>query len=134
LTLLTWLAARYPQPQIGSILMANAYRHPPLLAKMAASLEELSGGRLILSYGAGWVGDECRGYGYPFPPLGQRIEETVEAIRVMRLLWGSGPGSFEGRYYRLENRAKHPERGPSPAGDDRGRRRALHTPRGRGTP
>jgi alkanesulfonate monooxygenase SsuD/methylene tetrahydromethanopterin reductase-like flavin-dependent oxidoreductase (luciferase family) len=53
-TLLTWLAARYPQPQIGTIVMANSYRHPPLLAKMAASLQELSGGRLILGYGAGW--------------------------------------------------------------------------------
>jgi alkanesulfonate monooxygenase SsuD/methylene tetrahydromethanopterin reductase-like flavin-dependent oxidoreductase (luciferase family) len=113
-TLLTWLAARYPEPQIGTIVMANSYRHPPLLAKMAASLQELSGGRLILGYGAGWVGDEYRGYGYPFPPLGQRIEEMVEAITVMRLLWGGGPVSFEGRYYRLENALCIPSAHPPP--------------------
>ena len=67
-TLLTWIAARHPEPLLGTIVLANSYRHPPLLAKMAASIQELSGGRLILGYGAGWAGDEYRGYGYPFPP------------------------------------------------------------------
>ena len=79
-TLLTWIAARHPEPLLGTIVLANSYRHPALLAKMAASLQELSGGRLILGYGAGWAGDEYRGYGYPFPPLAQRIEEMAEAI------------------------------------------------------
>jgi alkanesulfonate monooxygenase SsuD/methylene tetrahydromethanopterin reductase-like flavin-dependent oxidoreductase (luciferase family) len=63
-TLLSWIAARHADPLIGTIVMANSYRHPPLLAKMAASLQELSRGRLVLGYGAGWVGEEYRGYGY----------------------------------------------------------------------
>src|SRR5688572_30254678 len=52
-TILTWLAARYPQQTLSTIVMANSYRHPPLLAKMAATLQELSGGRFVLGYGAG---------------------------------------------------------------------------------
>jgi hypothetical protein len=52
-TQLTWLAARHPEPLLGHCVLANSYRHPPLLAKMAASLQALSGGRFILGYGAG---------------------------------------------------------------------------------
>ena len=66
-TELTWIAARYPGPLLGTIVLGNSYRHPPLLAKMAASLQYLSGGRFILGYGAGWAEDEYRAYGYDFP-------------------------------------------------------------------
>ena len=66
-TELTWLAARFPGPLLGTIVMANSYRHPALLAKMAASLQYLSGGRFILGYGAGWAEDEYRAYGFDFP-------------------------------------------------------------------
>ena len=66
-TELTWLAARFPEPLLGTIVMANSYRHPALLAKMAASLQYLSGGRFILGYGAGWAEDEYRAYGFDFP-------------------------------------------------------------------
>ena len=113
-TLLTWLAARYPEPLLGTIVIANSYRHPPLLAKMAASLQALSGGRLILGYGAGWMGEEYRGYGYPFPPLSRRMDEMVEGIKVMRLMWGGGPVSFEGRYYRLDGALCNPAADPHP--------------------
>ena len=113
-TLLTWIAARHPEPLLGTIVLANSYRHPPLLAKMAASLQALSGGRLILGYGAGWAGDEYRGYGYPFPPLAQRIEEMAEAIDLIRLLWQGGPVSFAGRHYRLEDALCNPAPDPPP--------------------
>jgi alkanesulfonate monooxygenase SsuD/methylene tetrahydromethanopterin reductase-like flavin-dependent oxidoreductase (luciferase family) len=113
-TLLTWLAARYPEPMVGTIVMANSYRHPPLLAKMAAGLQALSGGRLILGYGAGWVGEEYRGYGYPFPPLAERMDQMTEAIRLMRLLWTGGPVSFEGRHYRLDGALCIPAAVPPP--------------------
>jgi alkanesulfonate monooxygenase SsuD/methylene tetrahydromethanopterin reductase-like flavin-dependent oxidoreductase (luciferase family) len=113
-TLLTWIAARYPQPLLGTIVMANSYRHPPLLAKAAASLQAMSGGRVILGYGAGWVGDEYRGYGYPFPPFRQRIDEMNEAIDLMRLLWTGGPVSFAGTYYRLDAALCNPVPHPPP--------------------
>ena len=58
-TQLTWIAARYPGPLLGTIVMANNYRHPPLMAKMAATLQAFSRGRLILGYGAGWHEQEA---------------------------------------------------------------------------
>ena len=65
-TELTWIAARYATPRIGTLVMASNFRHPPLLAKMATSLQVFSRGRLILGYGAGWNEREYRAYGYDF--------------------------------------------------------------------
>jgi alkanesulfonate monooxygenase SsuD/methylene tetrahydromethanopterin reductase-like flavin-dependent oxidoreductase (luciferase family) len=113
-TLLTWIAARFPGPLVGTIVMANSYRHPPLLAKAAASLQALSGGRLVLGYGAGWVAEEYRGYGYSFPPLGRRIDEMVEAIKIIRLLWTGGPVSFSGHFYAIEEALCIPAPSPPP--------------------
>ena len=113
-TLLTWMAARFPQPMLGTIVLANSYRHPPLLAKMAASLQHLSGGRLILGYGAGWVGEEYRAYGYDFPPIRTRMEQMVEGIEVIRALWTGGPVTYEGRHYRLEDALAVPVPQPAP--------------------
>jgi alkanesulfonate monooxygenase SsuD/methylene tetrahydromethanopterin reductase-like flavin-dependent oxidoreductase (luciferase family) len=113
-TLLTWIAARFPGPLIGTIVLANSYRHPPLMAKMAASLQELSGGRVVLGYGAGWLAEEYRGYGYPFPPLGERIDQMVEAIRLIRELWTAGPVSFAGRHYQLDEALSIPAPDPPP--------------------
>jgi alkanesulfonate monooxygenase SsuD/methylene tetrahydromethanopterin reductase-like flavin-dependent oxidoreductase (luciferase family) len=113
-TQLTWIAARFPEPMLGTIVLANSYRHPPLLAKMAASLQHLSGGRLILGYGAGWVEDEYRAYGYDFPPIRTRIEQMVEGIEVIRALWTGGPVSYDGRHYRLEDALAVPVPQPVP--------------------
>jgi alkanesulfonate monooxygenase SsuD/methylene tetrahydromethanopterin reductase-like flavin-dependent oxidoreductase (luciferase family) len=113
-TQLTWIAARFPQPMLGTIVMANSYRHPPLLAKMAASLQHLSGGRFILGYGAGWVAEEYRAYGYEFPPIRTRIEQMVEGIEVIRALWTGGPVTYEGQHYRLEDALAVPVPKPAP--------------------
>lgn len=113
-TQLTWIAARFPEPMLGTIVMANSYRHPPLLAKMAASLQHLSGGRFILGYGAGWVEDEYRAYGYEFPPTRIRIEQMVEGIEVIRALWTGGPVTYEGRHYRLKDALAFPVPKPTP--------------------
>jgi alkanesulfonate monooxygenase SsuD/methylene tetrahydromethanopterin reductase-like flavin-dependent oxidoreductase (luciferase family) len=113
-TQLTWIAARFPGPLLGTIVLANSYRHPPLLAKMAASLQHLSGGRLILGYGAGWAEEEYRAYGYDFPPIRTRIEQMVEGIEVMRALWTGGPVSYQGRHYRLEDALAVPIPDPRP--------------------
>jgi alkanesulfonate monooxygenase SsuD/methylene tetrahydromethanopterin reductase-like flavin-dependent oxidoreductase (luciferase family) len=113
-TQLTWIAARFPQPMLGTIVMANSYRHPPLLAKMAASLQHLSGGRLILGYGAGWVEEEYRAYGYDFPPIRTRIAQMVEGIEVIRALWNGGPATYQGQHYRLEDALAVPVPQPAP--------------------
>ena len=113
-TQLAWIAARFPQPMLGTIVLANSYRHPPLLAKMAASLQHLSGGRLILGYGAGWVGEEYRAYGYECPPIRTRIEQMVEGIEVIRALWTGGPVTYEGQHYRLMDALAVPVPQPTP--------------------
>ena len=107
--------------------MANSYRHPPLLAKMAASLQYLSGGRFILGYGAGWAEDEYRAYGYDFPSAGTRIDQMVEGIEVIRALWTGGPVDYEGQHYRLTDALAVPVPQPVPPimiGGD-GERRTL---------
>ena len=113
-TELTWIAARYPEPFLGTIVLANSYRHPPLLAKMAASIQYLSGGRFILGYGAGWVGEEYRAYGYDFPSARVRIEQMVEGIEVIRALWAGGPVSYQGSHYRLDDAIANPRPEPPP--------------------
>jgi len=102
-TELTWAAARFPGPMLGTIVMANSYRPPALMAKMAASLQEFSHGRLILGYGAGWHETEYRAYGYDFPKASERIAEMVEGIQVMRAMWTDAPATFKGRYYQIED-------------------------------
>ena len=126
-TELTWLAARFPEPLLGTIVMANSYRHPALLAKMAASLQYLSGGRFILGYGAGWAEDEYRAYGFDFPSAGTRIDQMVEGIEVIRALWTGGPVDYAGEHYRLTEALAVPVPQPLPPimiGGD-GERRTL---------
>ena len=113
-TQLTWVAARFPGPLLGTIVMANSYRHPALMAKMAASLQYLSGGRFILGYGAGWAEDEYRAYGFDFPSAGTRIEQMVEGIDVIRALWTGGPVNYPGDHYRLTEAMAFPIPEPLP--------------------
>jgi len=113
-TQLTWVAARFPGPLLGTVVMSNSYRHPPLLAKMAASLQVFSHGRFVLGYGAGWAEDEYRAYGYEFPSARVRIAQMVEGIQVMRALWTGSPASFEGTYYRVKDAYCEPRPDPIP--------------------
>jgi alkanesulfonate monooxygenase SsuD/methylene tetrahydromethanopterin reductase-like flavin-dependent oxidoreductase (luciferase family) len=113
-SLLTWLAARYPEPQLGTIVLANSFRQPALMAKMAATLQTLSGGRLIVGYGAGWHAEEYHAYGYPYPSPGVRVEMMEEGIKVMRALWSEAPASFEGTHYQIREAYCEPRPDPPP--------------------
>ena len=113
-TQLAWMAARYPGPQLGTIVMANSYRHPPLLAKMAASLQVFSHGRFVLGYGAGWTEEEYVAYGYDFPSTRVRIEQMVEGIQAIRALWTDPIANFDGRYYQLREAYCEPKPDPLP--------------------
>ena len=114
-TQLTWIAARYPGPKLGTIVLANSYRHPPLMAKMAASLQAFGRGRLILGYGAGWHEAEYRAYGYEFPPASVRIAQMVEGLKLMRAMWTSAPATFHGTYYTIDNAYCEPRPDPPPS-------------------
>jgi alkanesulfonate monooxygenase SsuD/methylene tetrahydromethanopterin reductase-like flavin-dependent oxidoreductase (luciferase family) len=113
-TQLTWTAARFPGPMLGTIVMANSYRHPPFLAKMAASLQVFSHGRFILGYGAGWAEDEYRAYGYDFPSAKVRIAQMVEGIEVIKALWTQAPTTYQGRYYQVRDAYCEPRPDPAP--------------------
>lgn len=113
-TTLTWLAARYPSLQVGNIVLAMGLRHPPLLAKMCATLQALTGGRVVLGTGAGWRAEEYTAYGYPFPATPTRVEQLDEAIRIIRRMWTEEAPTMEGKYYRIDGAHCSPRPDPAP--------------------
>jgi probable F420-dependent oxidoreductase len=88
--------------RVGSFVYANDFRHPALLAKEAATLDVLSGGRFELGLGAGWMRSEYERTGVRFDPAGVRIERLGESILVIKRLLAGGPVTFQGRHYSLE--------------------------------
>ncbi len=113
-TLLTWMAARYPGPMLGTVVMCNSFRNPSLLAKMSASLQHMASGRLILGYGAGWYEEEYRSYGFDYPSAGIRIDMFKEGVEIIRRMWTDSPANFEGAHYRVENVFCEPRPDPQP--------------------
>ena len=77
-TTMTWLAAKFPKVKLCHHVLGQGYRNPALTAKMAATLQTLSGGRFILGIGAGWRGEEFKRYGYEFPSTATRIRQLEE--------------------------------------------------------
>lgn len=112
LSTLSYMAASYPQFHVGTMVLGQSYRNPALLAKMAASLQALSGGRVIVGLGAGWKEDEYHAYGYPFPSVKTRMEQLEEAAQIMRMMWRTQPANFEGRHYHIRDAYCSPQ--PSP--------------------
>jgi alkanesulfonate monooxygenase SsuD/methylene tetrahydromethanopterin reductase-like flavin-dependent oxidoreductase (luciferase family) len=101
-TALTALTAATRKLVAVPLVLSNPYRHPAVLAKMAATLDALSGGRVILGLGAGGSAADAAAFGIEWPPAGQRIAALAEAVQVMRTLWRGG-GSFRGRWYQLRD-------------------------------
>jgi F420-dependent oxidoreductase-like protein len=114
---LSALAALVPRMRVGTIVLGNTYRHPAVVAKMAAQVDIVSGGRLLLGMGAGWQENEHEAYGIPFYTMRERLERLDEACQVIRLLWTQKRSTFTGRHYRLSDapldpkpvQAPHPE-------------------------
>jgi len=100
-TLLAALARETKRIRFGILVTCNSYRSPALLAKMAATVDVISGGRLIHGIGAGWFAAEYEGYGYEFPDVGVRLAQLDESLVVQKLLWTEERPSFKGRWYRL---------------------------------
>lgn len=108
-TLMTALAMSTERLRIGGLVLCNSYRNPALLAKMASSLDVLSGGRLELGVGAGWMDEEYRAYGFPFPPVRTRIEQLEEGVIIMKRLFTEPRASFEGKYYSVRDAVNLPK-------------------------
>jgi alkanesulfonate monooxygenase SsuD/methylene tetrahydromethanopterin reductase-like flavin-dependent oxidoreductase (luciferase family) len=96
-TALTALAMCTTRLRLGTLVLCNSYRNPALVAKMAATFDRISGGRLELGIGAGWMDEEYRGYGYHFPTTRVRIEQLEEGLEVMRRLFGETRSTFQGK-------------------------------------
>lgn len=111
-SLLAYALARYPDKLCGHEVLCNSFRNPALLAKMVATAQALSGGRVILGIGAGWNEEEYRAYGFPFPPAPVRIAQLAEAIELIRAMWAGGPTRFAGQHYTVDG--AHCESRPDP--------------------
>jgi len=108
-TLLGALAARTERVRLGTLVTGVTYRNPALLAKMACSLDQLSNGRLLLGLGAGWMDEEYRAYGYPFPSARVRIEQLDEALTIMKLMFSEQRARFQGKYYAVDEAVNNPK-------------------------
>lgn len=103
------LAASVPRVRIGPLVTGNTYRHPAVVANMAATVDHISGGRLVLGMGAGWQENEHHAYGMELGTVGGRLRRLEEACQVIKALFSERRANFEGRYYRLENAPLEPK-------------------------
>jgi alkanesulfonate monooxygenase SsuD/methylene tetrahydromethanopterin reductase-like flavin-dependent oxidoreductase (luciferase family)/ribosomal protein S18 acetylase RimI-like enzyme len=101
-TTATALAAATERIRLGHLVLANGFRHPALLAKMAVTLDHASAGRLDLGLGTGSYPEEFARFGLPFPADRTRAEQLAEAVQVLRLLFTEDAPRFDGRHYRLD--------------------------------
>ncbi|MBV9230590.1 MAG: LLM class flavin-dependent oxidoreductase [Chloroflexi bacterium] len=113
-TALTYLAAQYPELQLGHMVLCQSFRNPALLAKMGATLQYLSGGRFILGIGAGWHEEEYRAYGYDFPPPRVRTEQLAEALQIVKALWSQEQVTFQGKHSSVNAAYCEPKPEPIP--------------------
>ena len=100
-TVLAGLAAAVPLVRLGSIVTGNTYRNPAVLAKQVATVDHISGGRVILGLGAAWQESEHVAYGIEYPSARGRLDRLDEACAVITSLLRNDRSSFEGRHYRL---------------------------------
>jgi alkanesulfonate monooxygenase SsuD/methylene tetrahydromethanopterin reductase-like flavin-dependent oxidoreductase (luciferase family) len=107
-TTLTWLAARFPDTMLCHHVLGHGYRNPALTAKMASTLQVLSGGRFMLGIGAGWREDEYRSYGYDFPSAATRLRQLEEVVQICRLMWTEPHPTFHGEHFTIDDAAATP--------------------------
>ncbi|MFO0689159.1 MAG: LLM class F420-dependent oxidoreductase [Myxococcota bacterium] len=108
-TALAYLAGRTQRLRLGLMVTGNPYRHPAVLANMAATFDVVSGGRLDLGLGAGWNEEEASAYGIPLLPWKQRFDQFDEACRIIHSLLTQTTTTFLGEHYRLENARCEPK-------------------------
>jgi len=111
-TLMAAIAASTSRIAFGPLVACTNFHNPALLAKQAATIDEISGGRLVLGLGAGWNDTEFRAFGFPFD---HRIDRFEEAFTIIRTLLRDGVIDFDGRFYQARDCELLP-RGPRPAG------------------
>jgi F420-dependent oxidoreductase-like protein len=101
-TTLGALGASTSRVKLGTLVTGVTYRNPAMLAKMVTTLDVISKGRAIFGLGAAWNEDEHKGYGFEFPPIGQRMDRLDEALTIAKLIFTQDRPSFEGKYYKID--------------------------------
>jgi F420-dependent oxidoreductase-like protein len=102
-TLLAALAVDTKKIRLGPMVTSQSYRNPALLAKIAAGVDQISGGRLEFGIGAGWKEVEYKAYGYEFPDAPMRVTQLVETLEICTRLWTEPKATYQGKHYRIED-------------------------------
>ena len=102
-TALAGLAVETRTLRIGSLVSCVSYRHPAVLAKIAACVDAMSGGRLEFGIGAGWKQMEYQAYGIPFPSAKERVDRLEESLPIILSMWTEASANYQGRYYQVED-------------------------------
>jgi len=108
-TTLAALAAVTKRVKLGTMVTAAGFRPPSVLAKMTATIDTISNGRLICGIGAGWCDYEHKGYGLYFPAVGERMKRLEEAINVLKAMWTQDRATYIGQHFRVENAVCFPK-------------------------
>lgn len=108
-TTLSAIGAMVPRLRIGTLVTGNTYRHPAVLAKMAATLDHITAGRVVLGLGSGWQENEHQQYGLPFYTVAERLQRLDEACAVIKALYTQTSANFDGRFYQLKNASLEPK-------------------------
>ncbi|WP_460772715.1 LLM class F420-dependent oxidoreductase [Microbacterium sp. GXF7504] len=107
-TLMAAFAASTDRIRLGQMCTCMGYRNPAYLAKVAATVDAVSGGRLEMGIGAGWYEHEWRAYGYGFPRIGERIGMLREGVEIMRQAWTTGSATLDGTYFQVDGATVRP--------------------------
>lgn len=108
-TTLSALATLTKKVGLGQLVTCNSYRYPAVLAKMGATLDVISNGRLNLGIGAGWYKLEYDAYGIPYPKASVRIAQLREAVQIIKKMWTEDEPSFHGQYYTIDKAINSPK-------------------------
>ncbi|SHV46577.1 luciferase family protein [Mycobacteroides abscessus subsp. abscessus] len=108
-TLMAAYAATTSRIKLGQMCTAISYRNPAYLAKVAATTDIISGGRVQMGIGGGWYEHEWRAYGYGFPSAGVRLARLDEGVQIMRAAWRDGVVSFDGKHYQVDGAIVQPK-------------------------
>src|SRR6476660_4160122 len=108
-TLMAAFAASTSRIRLGQMCTCIAYRNPAYLAKVAATVDIISGGRLEMGIGAGWYEHEWRAYGYGFPRAGERLARLREGVEIMRQMWTTGRATLDGEHYQVDGAMCFPQ-------------------------
>ncbi len=108
-SLMAAFAAVTGRVRLGQMCTCMSYREPTYLAKVAATIDIISEGRVEMGIGAGWYEHEWRAYGYGFPRAGERIKRLEEGVEILRQMWTTGSASLDGEHYSVDGALCHPQ-------------------------